>query len=223
MRVSVITPTADQPIGIGLLEGYVASQTVQPFQWIVADDGDKPASLTMGQHHIVRERTLQGGASLALNMLSALDAVTGDYVVIMEHDDYYSPGHIAHCIGIDSIATGASHIRYYHVDSRMWIRLRSRGSALCCTAFRAEAIPIMQAAAESCLKTGAISLDRSFWRQVNGEITDSNTVVGIKGLPGRKGLGMGHNPANSWTPDPKMITLSQWIGKDAAAVYANLH
>ena len=223
MKVSIITPTADQPVGIGLLEGYVAAQTVQPHEWIVADDGEKPASLTMGQAHLVRERTVQGGASLALNMLTALEAVTGDYVVVMEHDDYYSPSHIEHCIGVNSAATGASHIRYYHGAKRQWIRMRSRGSALCCTAFYAECIPFMQEAAESCLKTGSITLDRSFWGKISGQITDSDTVVGIKGLPGRKGLGMGHNPANQWAIDPDMTTLAKWIGHDAATVYADLY
>lgn len=45
--VTVITPTADQPTGIALLERYMARQTVKPDAWIVADDGNTPASLTM--------------------------------------------------------------------------------------------------------------------------------------------------------------------------------
>jgi len=221
LRVSVITPTADQPVGIGLLEQYVGRQTVQPHEWIVADDGDRPATLTAGQVHVVRERTLNGGGSLALNMLAALEAVTGDYVVIMEHDDWYAPDHIEQCLAVDSPATGSGYIRYYNVKSRSWVRLRCRGSALCATAFRVECLPIMRAAAESALKSGSISVDNNFWRSVGGTVGELNTVVGMKGLPGRKGLGMGHNPVN-WKPDPKMATLTQWIGADAA-LYARLY
>src|SRR5690606_25010357 len=48
MRISIITPTADRPRGIELCERYMARQTVQPHEWVVADGGHIPAKLTMG-------------------------------------------------------------------------------------------------------------------------------------------------------------------------------
>src|SRR5687768_6841694 len=50
--ITVITPTADRPAAWPLAERWMARQTVQPDQWIVADDGIAPAPLTMGQQHI---------------------------------------------------------------------------------------------------------------------------------------------------------------------------
>ena len=60
MSITVITPTADQPIGMRLLEKYMARQTVQPDEWIVADDGEVPARLALGQKHIVGDELMMG-------------------------------------------------------------------------------------------------------------------------------------------------------------------
>ena len=199
---------------MALLELYVERQSITPDQWIVADDGLEPATLTLGQDHIVRERTVEGGASLALNLLAALEAVRGDWIVIMEHDDWYAPDHIEASLSFDAPATGCGIARYYNVRYQGYQVLRSRGSSLCNTAFSSDLIPWMVKAAEDALKTGAISVDRNFWRNAGGHIHDRQTVVGIKGLPGRRGLGIGHN-AGGWKLDKGEI-LREWIGDDAA-------
>lgn len=216
MRVSVVTPTCDQPLGLLLLERYMARQTVQPDEWIVADDGVEPARLTAGQTHIIRQRREEGGRSLAANMLAALERVTGHVVVVFEHDDWYAPHHIEVCLERlqRAPATGSQWQRYYNVHHRCWRRMRNVGSALCNTAFRADQVPAMQAAAQRVLATGTIGLDRFFWDSIRGDVHEIDTVVGIKGLPGRMGLGMGHRPAQGWTADPGMTQLAEWIGED---------
>lgn len=90
MRLSIITPTCDRPAGIALCERYMARQTLQPHEWIVADGGSTPAALTMGQVHLHHPGE-RGAANLAGNILRALDAVTGDAVVVWEDDDWYAP------------------------------------------------------------------------------------------------------------------------------------
>lgn len=218
MRVSVITPTADQPLGLMLLEHYMARQTVQPDRWIVADDGVEPAKLTMGQTHLVRERVADGGRSLAGNMLAALSQAAGDVVVVFEHDDWYSPRHIEVCLDRlkHAKATGSKFQRYYNVEHRCWRRMLNIGSALCNTAFTADLVPTMQRAAESAMRAGSYGVDRLFWDSVKAgrDVHDVDTVVGIKGLPGRPGLGMGHRPDRQWTDDPQMRQLADWIGED---------
>lgn len=222
MRISVITPTADQPTGIALAERWMRRQTMQPHEWIVADDGITPARLTMGQTHIVRERTAEGGASLAGNVLAALERVTGDVVLIWEHDDWYAPQHVQTCaqrIAAGAGATGSQWQRYYNVEHRCWIVMHNIGSALCNTALRAEHVPALRAAAERALHESRYCVDRFFWDSLPASATDIHqidTVVGIKGLPGRKGLGMGHRPDKSrrWHPDPRMKKLAGWVGED---------
>lgn len=222
-KVSVITPTADQPTGIRLLEQYMARQTVQPYEWIVADDGNEPANLTMGQTHLVRERTSEGGASLAGNMLAGLEAATGDVIVIFEHDDWYNPDHIETCLANleNARATGSIWQRYYNVEHRCWIVMRNIGSALCNTAFTADLVPKMKEACHSAIRRGSYGVDRLFWdslRPQDKAITDTYTVIGIKGLPGRKGLGMGHRPRQNgrvWHDDFDGLKLAEWVGADA--------
>lgn len=222
--VTVITPTADQPTGIALLERYMARQTVRPDAWIVADDGDVPATLTMGQTHIVRRRDAEGGASLAGNMLAALGRVSGDVVIMMEHDDWYSADHIETCLRElqGYAATGSIWQRYYNVDQRCWKVMRNIGSALCNTAFTAARIPAMRAACEQARVRGQIGVDRLFWESLPDDqknITDTCTVIGIKGLPGRKGLGLGHKPdlpLRGWTLDSHGAKAREWLGADAA-------
>ena len=226
MRISVITPTADQPRGIELLEGYMSRQTVQPDEWIVADDGNVPARLTMGQLHLVRPRMQEGGRSLASNMLAALDRVTGDVVVVFEHDDWYASDHIeTSLLGLrQARATGSKWQRYYNVEHRCWIMMQNIGSALCNTAFRTDLAPAMRVAAERALEAGTYGLDRLFWDSLSGAdkcITETETVVGIKGLPGRPGLGLGHRPnaSRQWTFDPDAEKLREWVGNDASSYF----
>jgi glycosyltransferase involved in cell wall biosynthesis len=218
--ITIITPTADQPMGMALAERWMARQTVQPAQWIVADDGTIPATLTMGQEHIVRPRQHEGARSLAGNILAALPHVRGDIVAIIEHDDWYSPDHLETCIsGLDyAEITGSSKQRYYHIGAQRWIVMRNIGSALCNTAIRATSLKYLESAAHTALQKNLIGLDRMLWDSLNGNgnITESETVVGIKGLPGRLGLGMGHRPNASpkWTSDPNEYQLKAWIGDD---------
>lgn len=218
MKISLITPTADQPLGIMLAEQYMARQTIGFHEWIVADDGTVPARLTMNQKHVVRPRRYEGGASLANNVLDALAHVTGDVVVIVEHDDHYHPRHLE--VSRDRLeraeATGAGWQRYYNVHHRCHKLMKNVGSALCNTAFRVALMPAMEEAAERCRRSGAIGLDRMFWDSLKegADVHDEHTVVGIKGLPGRPGLGIGHRPDNTWNMDPNLEQLRQWIGDD---------
>ncbi len=221
MQITLITPTADQPDGIVLLEKYMARQSERFHQWVVADDGRVPATLTMDQTHLVRPRQHEGAQSLASNILAALPHVTGDVVVIVEHDDFYKEDHLAVCLDrLEHVkATGSKWQRYYNVHYRTHRTMKNIGSALCNTAFRAELIPHMERAAQKAFRRNAIGLDRFFWDSLSGmavETHDINTVVGIKGLPGRKGLGIGHKPPDDrWTPDPELNQLRSWIGVDA--------
>lgn len=200
----------------------MARQTVQPDQWIVVDDGLEHATLTMGQTHIKRKRVEEGPRSLAMNLLAGLPLVRGDALLIFEDDDWYSPDHIQVCMsrlhaGIK--ATGSNWQRYHNVSNRHWIIMRNKGSALCNTAILADLIPQLTQAARDAYQTNRKGIDQLFWTRLPQTVTDCHdidTVVGIKGLPGRKGIGMGHQPPDRrWTADPRLDKLREWIGADA--------
>lgn len=219
MRISVITPTADRPRGIELCERYIARQTVQPHEWIVSDGGQTPATLTMGQVHL-HEPSPPGAANLAGNILRALDAVTGDAVVIVEDDDAYLPGHLAACAeGLKrQPAYGCPRLVYFNVAHRCWVQMANRGAALCQTAFRAELIPAMRQAAQDAMNAGDFGIDGRFWAPRKHMANGPQTCIGIKGLAGTPGLGIGHRPKSSpkrrWRPDPNLDCLRRLIGDD---------
>jgi hypothetical protein len=98
--------------------------------------------------------------------------------------------------------------------------MRNVGSALCNTALKSSMLPNLRRAAEQAFDQKSFGVDRLFWESVNGSgcVHDDNTVVGIKGLPGRPGLGMGHRPnfnKRNWARDPGHEKLREWIGSDA--------
>ena len=230
--ITLITPTADQPTGLALAERYVARQTMPPDQWLVADDGTVTATLTLGQTHLKRHRAGEGAVSLAGNLLAAIPHATGDIIVIWEHDDWYPADYLATCVASLSRPgvwiTGTRRQRYYHLPSRRSIIMRNVGSALCNTALRAEALPILALAASSAARGGSYGIDRRLWTRIpdnRQHLHDEPGVVGIKGLPGRPGLGMGHRPdaatkrKRHWQADPAGATLRDWVGEADAAAY----
>lgn len=230
--ITLITPTADQPTGLALAERYVARQTLQPDEWLVADDGTVPVTLTRGQRHLVRPRAGEGAASLAGNLLAAIPHATGEIIAIWEHDDWYPADYLETCVAhlnrSGAWATGTRRQRYYHLPSRRWIVMRNVGSALCNTALRAEALPLLALAATSAARAGSYSIDRRFWDRLPASrlnLHDEPGVVGIKGLPGRPGLGLGHRPderKRPWKADPHGEVLRQWVGDEDAAAYLAL-
>lgn len=222
-KIAVITPTADQPTGMRLAESYMARQTIQPDTWIVTDDGEVPATLTMGQDHIKRARNGEGGLSLAGNLLVALDHLDDSYNVIFiwEHDDWYAPDHIATSINQLQSAdiTGSKWQRYYNVEHQLYKVMLNVGSALCNTSFRSKFKDRLRRACEHAIAHNHYGIDRRFWDTMTGarkNIHGIDTVVGIKGLPGRAGLGIGHRPKKDhWVFDDGHVVLKHWIGDDA--------
>lgn len=222
--VAVITPTADQPTGMRLLESFLRRQTIQPDWWIIVDDGDIHAATPDWEicRHYKRRRVDNGARSLAGNLLAALYHLPPvDHIVIAEHDDYYFPNHIEVCVRRlqDKAATGYYKLRYYNVLIRKWLQQKNTCGALHSTALRYSEIPRLKAAASEAYKINNYGIDQIFWSSLPltaGDIHQEPTMVGIKGLPGRFGLGIGHTVKGPrWHPDPNMRQLRTWIGKDA--------
>lgn len=221
--ITLITPTADQPTGMALAEFYVARQTVEHDQWIVADDGIEHARLSMGQEHVKRTREpgCTPAQSLCRNLLAAIPLAKGDIIVLWEHDDAYTQKHLATIVDqlCGALIAGDPKQRYYNVAHRCWRLFDNVGASLCQTAFRSELLPRFESAVRWCLAASKIGVDRKFWdstRPAERSLVRTDTVLGIKGLPGRPGIGVGHRPTPQWTQDPELAQLRAWIGEDAA-------
>lgn len=233
MNLTIITPTADQPTGIALCERYMARQTlaIADVQWIVADDGVEPARLTMGQTLVRRDRDpyCKPHESLCRNLLAAVELVMGDLIVFVEHDDWYDPAYLERMMQAadenpSAFLIGDASQRYYNVAKRCWRIFQNTGASLCQTAIRRVALRQFQGTVETCLANGSCNIDAKLWKATGRErwhLTPDPRMLGIKGLPGRPGLGIGHRPQGThWTPDATGEKLCEWIGTDAVPYFA---
>jgi hypothetical protein len=229
MTVSVITPTCDRPVAFALCERWMSRQTVQPDEWIVADGGLTPVACTRGQWHLHERDAAQGVANFLANVRRGVEAATGDVIALVEDDDHYHPQHLEIILGQLTpgvLAAGDDAQRYYNLPHRMWKRYPNRGASLCQTAFRRDALPAFLTAIERARHEATYCLDGLFWASLPAQrisLKRTETVLGIKGLPGREGLGIGHRPrAYQWTRDPQLRQLTEWIGPADTEVYRGL-
>lgn len=230
-KFTLVTPTADQPTGIALCQRSMAAQTldVRQFQWLVIDDGIDAAALTMGQQHIrrTREADCTPTQSFCRNLLTALPHVKGDWIVFIEHDDYYTPAHLELLAGLVAKKgvqiVGDGMQRYYNVHQRCYRVFENYGACLCQTAIATALTPMITKTIEDLMRRGKYGVDAQLWKnvpQAKWNVTQAGSALGIKGLPGRAGLGLGHRPTTDgkWTADHELAVLRQWIGP-AADIY----
>jgi hypothetical protein len=206
-----------------------------PWRWILVDDGETPARIAGGARPLThlrraREPTATGAQSLCRNLLTALDHLATwptppTYILFAEDDDWYAPTYISALLtqlaqpGI--LLAGDDTQRYYHVGLRRHRTYANKGASLCQTGMHSSLLPSFAATVRQCLLFGTYGVDGHFWAAqppATTLLTPTLTTVGIKGLPGRHGLGVGHRLeiVRKWTPDPELAMLRRWIGDDVA-------
>ena len=221
MKLTILTCTGDRPEAFELCEQWMARQTRQPDQWLVLDDGEKPARCTMGQQH-VRCPQFRGKRSLNDKIAFALRSglIEGDALAFIEDDDWYAPGWLAFCVeklrGYALIGEGKA--IYYNVAGRWWIAHENRAHAsLCATAITRALFPVLLAAC----KADHPFIDTVLWTEgkASSRVFDPSPAyltLGMKSLPGRKGYGNGHlqeEPRKKF--DRNLVKLRELIGDDA--------
>lgn len=222
--LTLITCTGGRPEAFALCERWMNRQTWRgEIQWIVVDDGPENTEVTMGQT-VVRPqpRWRPGEITLARNLLAAIPLVRGEKALFIEDDDWYAPGYIERMsVALDAAPlAGEAPARYYNVATRQYKNCGNTGHAsLCQTGLRAELLPSLQ---RICRRGGKF-IDLALWREHREKyLFHAPYSVGIKGLPGRAGIGIGHRPKPGWAHDPGLAVLRSWIGGDAAA-YEKFH
>lgn len=221
----LITPTGGRPEGMALLAGYLNAQTFQgPARWVIVDDCDPatPApSVRAGiEIEVVRPawRWQPGMNTQAASMTAALQRVPADATVaVLEDDDAYLPGHLDSVLAALAGAelAGERLARYYNVATGRCRELPGQFHAsLASTAARGRALALLR---EICAASSR-RIDMDLWQAFRGAkaLLASTNVVGIKGMPGRGGIGVGHRDAFG-DPDPSGQVLAQWLGPAAEA------
>lgn len=227
--VTVITPTGDRFAAFNRCIQWVLTQTVMPSQWIIVDDGTIPLTdamqLPKWATYVRRERKpTDPPHTLSSNLLSAIDHIENDKILIMEDDDWYAPNYIEFMLPYfdqaDMIAT--NRITYYHLLGRVWKQGKpAKHSALAQTGFTQKAIPQLKRVCEmdnwEIREKGLV--DRYWWHSFEGTqllIQEPPLLhAGFKGLFGRKGLAEGHEHTSwGYKKDDDYTFLKSIIGDD---------
>lgn len=221
--LTLLTATGARPKAWSICERLMAAQDYAgPVRWLVVDDGQEPQPVTFQRDgwevQVLRPRVLwsPGKNTQASNLLHGLShCCSTDRVVIIEDDDHYKPDWLTHVAGEIERAelVGENRARYYNLPRRMGRELANRDHAsLCSTALRGGAIDGLRKACQS----RQTFIDMHLWhRWPSRHLFGGHRVTGIKGLPGRGGIGAGHKASFRGTPDNDGSLLRSWVGNDA--------
>ena len=232
MNITLVTPTGGRPEAWELCCRWMAGQAgVEDviFEWIVIDDC---VPRTDTDHWWCPRMTTvrpvpvwePGDNTQARNLREGLSMIApdADIVFFIEDDDWYSPHYLRTMIDAftadpDLEMLGLANAHYYHVGNCSYkIHANDKHSSLCSTVIRASAVPFIFKVLEQAQPVEFIDLllwqlDRFRKRVIT---CTQPLVVGMKGLPGRPGIGEGHRRKLP-NADPDMTVLRDWLGEDA--------
>jgi hypothetical protein len=230
MNIAIITPTGGRPKQIQLCAEFMHRQDYEgKVLWVIVDDvlpvTTKFISNEFRDNWKVlkiypQKKWMPGLNTQASNLLKGIDIIAFfevDYVFIIEDDDYYSPQYLSVMMeklkGCD--VAGQMYTIYYDVVNRGWMRNGNVGHAsLFQVAFRLSVLDTFKAI---CTQKNKF-IDMSFFRAINHRKVNlfdgQDLAIGIKGLPGRAGIGMGHRMDVKMTSDVNFEKLKELIGED---------
>lgn len=207
-----------RPEGLALLGEYLSAQNYRGhLTWIIVDDCDPQTWVP----HVRKGITVQvvrpswrwkpGTNTQAKSMAAGLAVVPDDATLfVCEDDDIYLPNYINTMLAEPAELIGERDARYYNVASNHWRVLPGKvHSSLASTVCRARALELLR---NICNSGAEKMLDFNLWKTFDGSkmLLSEHNVVGIKGLPGRPGIGVGHRKSfGSVDIDNR---LRQWIG-----------
>ncbi len=222
MKINLLTPTGARPAAFSLCEKWIQNQTVKNFEWICVDDCPAtPTRFSLGQKLIKAPKLWTPEINTQrYNMDALLEAANGDVIFIIEDDEYYAPNYVETMLKLLETASvaGISNDRYYHIKAKGYKIIGNwKHASLCRTALRKDVKNLLYQAVHS----GEYYFDIDFWKRVRESqvpmslIAHSKLSIGIKGMPGRGGLGAGHEVIG-YAGDKDYKVFQEWLGSDWA-------
>ena len=194
---------------------------------MIVDDGIEPLQINPSIPFTVihpENKWRLGDNTQKRNMLIAMNECKGDIIAVIEDDDWYGPDYLSTMIDHLShgfAVVGLSNVPYYNIMYKKYKNLKNGSfSPMGMTVFKRSAINTLRAI----LSTYDNRFDVRFWKTltvprnlISPIVNKKPIAVGIKGVPGRPGLGIGHNCSDpGWQNDlATMSTLETWIGADS--------
>ena len=237
MKISIITATGNRRLAFKICQEWIKRQTLQPDEWIVVDDCEEPTRCTMGQK-VIRPKPFwrPGQMTLQRNLLEALKIVTGDIILIIEDDDWYSPNYIENMvkkfetlsegkpIGNSSLLIGEGVSLYYNIRNYTYHYFNNLNySSLFQTAFTKDLIPQINNLLTKYIDH--LYFDGNLWRDIENcnkivFLTKSPWSIGMKGLRGKRVMHtFGHDKELCFLDEKYLYFLEKIMGKKDADFY----
>ena len=220
--LTLMTMTGARPEAFRLCQHFMARQDyVGRVRWLVVDDGQEATPVGFAREgwsvEVIRPEPFwePGQNTQARNILAGLDRVApDDRLLVIEDDDWYAPDWLSKVAQELEHAelVGETHARYYNLQQRVARQLtNAQHASLCASAMRGAALRLFRQVAQE----RPVFIDLDLWKRApSKKLFTGHRVVGMKGLPGRGGIGMGHDRL-AGTKDPAGAALAQWVGEDA--------
>lgn len=213
-----LTPTSDRPILLELCSWNLGKQNYfGNIFWSICDNSKTSYNYKFHNgtifRHIRSKHQIEDGSEVTPNLDFLLNLMTlarveeigftkyDKKLCIIEDDDWYNANYINFMSNAlnEYDVVGLDQTIYYHIPTKRYrIIQHTNRSSLNSTAFKANLIPLFIEAIKLALKNKNIHVDIYFWHLVNQNkiqyklYENKNLVVGLKGLPGKIGLGSGH-------------------------------
>ena len=217
--LTLLTATGARPEAWAICQELMRRQTYKgDVTWVIVDDGVVPQEINFHRSNwnlvVIRPKMLwtPDKNTQASNLLAGLRHVVSERLVIIEDDDCYHPQWLERVdIWLNSHdLVGEAPARYYNIKTKRAQQLfNQNNAALCATAMKGDAILDFA----KILKPNIKFIDLNLWSIFAGskKMYSTGMVIGIKGLPGRKGIGIGHKP-DFGKIDQNGDILRQWVG-----------
>jgi len=235
--VTVITPTGYRPESISLCKKMLEAQTypLDKIHWIIINDGNIDDVPFWGEPENKRKiNTFIAAGPLAwqegyntqrYSLEHAIDVCNkaSKHIVIWEDDDFYTPTYIESYVALlqHFDLVGEGNAKYYHLPTKSYREMENyEHTSLASLAFNMKILPTFKRA----LHSGEKFFDITFWELAKKErinsmlFTNKNLSIGIKGMLGRRGIGVGHTPIG-YTSDPFLGKLREWVGEEGVKMY----
>lgn len=230
--IALITPTGARPAQIKHCAKFMQRQDYKgAVLWVIIDDA-LPITTDFITEDFKENWTIlklypetpwkPGQNTQARNLnagVSVLEAWGIEAVFIVEDDDYYRPDYLRIMAEKlkDNDLVGEKNTIYYHVPAECWMQNGNETHAsLFQVAFKPQLIGIFKNAC----RAGSKFIDIRFFKEARKAgarihlFNSTHLSVGIKGLPGRTGIGMGHRIAGRMIPDPGKERLKELLKED---------
>jgi hypothetical protein len=229
MPIIIITPTGARKDQFALCAKWMQRQTyLEDVVWIIVDDAHPFTTDNVGEGFkdkwtIVRIHPTplwSGQNTQSRNIKAGIDFVKENYtkedvsaIFIIEDDDFYKPQYLQRMMELKGTADlwGETNTIYYNAYWRRFADNNNKAHAsLFQTAFTYDMIPIL----EHCFENKFI--DCVLWAAIKNRFLffDGTLAIGMKGMPGRGGIGAGHTKAMSMINDVNLLNLKSMIGED---------